>query len=177
MSSETVTMPQPSRSPAPQVDAMAFRHACSRFATGVAIISVLDALGQPRGMTVNSYTSVSLNPLLFLVCIDERAGIRPLLEPGVAIAINILSEDQQALSTRFARTGEDRFGELAWTPGATGAPLIPGVLAVIEGVIRDKMMAGDHAILLTEVQATGYREGRPLVYFASRYQRLGEPLS
>jgi flavin reductase (DIM6/NTAB) family NADH-FMN oxidoreductase RutF len=170
MSSETVTMP----SSAPLTDAAAFRKACSRFATGVAIVSVMDQHGQPRGMTVNSYTSVSLDPPLFLVSIDERAGIFPLLETGAAIAINILSEDQQALSARFARTGEDRFGELEWTPGVTGAPLIPGALAVIEGVIRDKMMAGDHSIVLTEVRATGYREGRPLVYFGSRYQRLGE---
>jgi flavin reductase (DIM6/NTAB) family NADH-FMN oxidoreductase RutF len=168
MSSDTVTSPS-------LADAGAFCRACARFATGIAIVSVLDAQGQPRGMTVNSFTSVSLSPLLFLVCIDRRAAIRPLLTTGTAIAINILGEDQQRLSERFARPGEDRFGEIAWEPGVTGAPLIPGTLAHIEGLIRDKIIAGDHTIMLTEVRATGYREGRPLVYFTSRYQRLGEP--
>jgi flavin reductase (DIM6/NTAB) family NADH-FMN oxidoreductase RutF len=170
MSRDTVSSP-------PLLDAGEFCRACARFATGISVLSVLDEQAQPRGMTVNSFTSVSLSPLLFLVCIDQRASIRHLLHPGTAIAINILTEEQQRLSERFARPGEDRFGELPWSRGVTGAPLIPDTLAVIEGIIRDKIVAGDHTIMLTEVQATGYREGRPLVYFTSRYQRLENPNS
>lgn len=165
---------EPAMASLPGCDATEFCRACARFATGVAVLSVLDEAGQPHGMTVNSFTSVSLDPLLFLVCVDRGAGIRRLFNEGSAIAVNVLSEDQLALSLRFARPNEDRFGATEWRPGETGAPLIPGCLASIEGVVQKAIPAGDHAILLTEVQATSYREGRPLIYFSSRYERLNQ---
>ena len=154
------------------LDAGEFCRACAHFATGVAIVTVTDPTGQPHGMTVNSFTSVSIEPLLFLVCIDRSAGILPLFRVGGSIAVNILGEDQRALSARFARPGEDRFNGQNWMPGVTGAPLIPGVLATLEGLIREMMIAGDHTILLTEVLSVTFREGRPLLYFNSRYGLL-----
>jgi flavin reductase (DIM6/NTAB) family NADH-FMN oxidoreductase RutF len=156
------------------VDVDDFCRACARFATGVAIVTVLDDSDYPHGMTVNSFTSVSLDPLIFLVCIDHRAGVRPLFDTGTSIAVNILSEEQSALSIRFARPGEDRFDGQLWSPGVTGAPLIPGVLATLEGQIREMIVAGDHTILLTDVRAVNSRDGRPLLYFNSRYDSLGE---
>lgn len=159
-----------------QLEAQAdFRHACSRFATGIALLSLLDADGQPHGMTVNSFTSVSLDPLLFLVCIDYKAGIWPLLKIGSAIAVSILAEDQQQLSVRFARPGFDRFGEVEWTPGQTGAPILSGSLATIEGIVTEFVPAGDHSIVLASVSATRYSDGRPLLYFSSRYAHIGGP--
>jgi flavin reductase (DIM6/NTAB) family NADH-FMN oxidoreductase RutF len=159
-----------------QLEAQAdFRHACSRFATGIALLSLLDAEGQPHGMTVNSFTSVSLDPLLFLVCIDYKAGLWPLLKIGSPIAVSILAEDQQQLSVRFARPGFDRFGDVEWSPGQTGAPLLAGSIAAIEGIVSELIPAGDHSIVLASVSATRYSDGRPLLYFSSRYAHLGGP--
>jgi len=157
-------------------DAAAFCGACARFATGVAIVSLCDDAGQPHGMTVNSFTSVSLDPILFLVAIDHKAGVLPLFRDGMAIAINVLSDDQRELSVRFARPGQDRFGTIEWTPGVTGAPLLPGVLATLEGTVVRMIVAGDHTLMLAQVHAANHREGRPLIYFGSSYERLGETL-
>ncbi len=151
-----------------------FRRACARFATGVTVVTVADPSGQPHGLTVNSFTSVSLSPLLFLVCIDRTANSAAVLQKGVHLAVNILDEEQQWLSRRFAGVADDRFATVEWAPGKHGAPLIAGVLATIEGEIVERVSAGDHILLMTEARSTSYREGRPLVYFGSRYQRLGE---
>lgn len=150
---------------------------CARFATGITIVTVADEAGQPHGLTVNSFTSVSLSPLLFLVCIDKRVKAAPLFQPGVHMAVNILDENQEALSIRFAAVHDDRFATVTWAPGAHGAPLIAGVLASIEGVIRETIPAGDHIVVLAEACSTNYRDGRPLVYFRSRYQHLEEAQS
>jgi flavin reductase (DIM6/NTAB) family NADH-FMN oxidoreductase RutF len=160
--------------PLSSLNAAEFCRACAQFATGVAIVTVLDDLGQPHGMTVNSFTSVSLDPLIFLVCVDHRAGVRRLFDTHVPMAVNILSEDQRALSVRFARPGEDRFDGQLWIPGTTGAPILPGVLATLEGPIREMIVAGDHTILLIDVHSVSSRTGRPLLYFNSQYGSLGE---
>ena len=150
-----------------------FRHACARFATGIALLSMLDTDGQPHGMTVNSFTSVSLDPLLFLVCVDRKAGLWPLIKTGAALAVSVLAEDQQQLSVRFARPGFDRFGEVQWAPGETGAPILAGAIAAVEGFVAELIPAGDHAIVLASVAATRYSDGRPLLYFNSRYGHIG----
>src|SRR5277367_6874899 len=118
-------------------DPLDFCRACSRFATGVTVITVRDDSGLPHGITVNSFSSVSLDPLLFLVCIDHRSRLRSILLPGVPVAANILAEHQQNVSRAFARPTEDRFGSLDWTPNAQDVPLIDGALANIEGTVRE----------------------------------------
>ena len=165
---------EPLPAPAALADRTEFCRACARFTTGVTVVTVADSAGQPHGMTVNSFTSVSLDPLMYLVCIDNRARVNQIFEKGIHIAVNILGEEQQAISSRFARPHDDRFATVDWAPGATGAPLISGALAMIEGVVIDKIPAGDHTILLTEVRSTNYRDGRPLVFFGSKYQKFGE---
>lgn len=169
MSSEFAT------SPVVPADATSFRQACARFATGVTVATVLDGDGQPHGMTANAFASVSLDPLLFLVCIDKKSSVLSSVSLGRPFAVNILSEEQRHFSTRFSRPGEDRFGKVEWIPGSTGAPLIPHTLASIEGVIREMIPAGDHIIVLTEALFTRYKAGRPLLYFHSSYQQIGEP--
>lgn len=154
------------------VGPQAFLRACAQFATGVAIVSVLDSSGQPQGMTANSFTSVSLQPPLVLVCIDHKARLMEHVETSDAFAINILRESQQELSTHFARPAEDRFVATEWYPGETGMPLIPGALATLECRIVQRIPAGDHTILLGEVVSAIRHEGRPLVYFSSSYQQL-----
>ena len=166
MSSETVPSPWETLNP------QRFRHACSRFATGVAIVTVLDAAGDPHAMTVNSFTSVSLDPPLTLLCVDSRAGIYPMFGPGVLVAINVLREEQRDLSILFSRPGASRMYLTQWEAGATGAALIPGSLASFEGQVLRTVEAGDHIIVIMEVQAVASHTGLPLLYFDSRYQRI-----
>lgn len=167
MSSETVP------SAVANLDAHRFRRACARFTTGVAIVTVLDRDGAPHGMTVNSFTSVSLHPPLFLVCIDHRASIVSNFRTGNAMAINVLREEQRDLSVRFARPGASRFHLTDWQPGVTGAPLLPGVLASLEGKIANTVEAGDHLIVITEACSVNAGAGHPLLYFESKYHTLG----
>jgi flavin reductase (DIM6/NTAB) family NADH-FMN oxidoreductase RutF len=167
MSSETVP------SAVANLDAHRFRRACARFATGVAIVTVLDREGAPHGMTVNSFTSVSLHPPLFLVCIDHRATILSNFRKGHALGINVLRADQRDLSMRFARPGASRFHLADCQPGVTGAPLLPGVLATIEGNITNTVEAGDHLIVIAEAMSVTASAGHPLVYFESKYQTAG----
>jgi flavin reductase (DIM6/NTAB) family NADH-FMN oxidoreductase RutF len=155
------------------LDPHRFRRACARFATGVAIVTLLDREGAPHGMTVNSFTSVSLGPPLFLVCIDHRASIVSNFRKGRALAINVLRAEQRDLSVRFARPGASRFHLADWQPGVTGAPLIPGVLATLEGKISNTVEAGDHLIVVAEAFSATASAGRPLVYFESKYQTVG----
>ena len=166
MSSNPVTVPRKGVGPE------AFLRACAQFCTGVAITTVLDSTGSPHGMTVNSFTSVSLQPPLVLVCIDRKARILAHLLQSEFFAINILRENQQSLSMRFARPGEDRFGTVEWYPGDTGMPLIPGALATLECTAFQQIESGDHTILIGEVVAAIRHEGRPLLYFSSSYRSL-----
>jgi flavin reductase (DIM6/NTAB) family NADH-FMN oxidoreductase RutF len=150
----------------------AFLRACAQFSTGVAIATVLDSGNAPHGMTINSFTSVSLEPPLVLICIDHKARILDHFLTCDFFAINILRESQQALSEHFARPAEDRFGTAEWYPGETRVPLIPDALAIFECAVFERRPAGDHTILTGEVVAAVRREGRPLIYFSSSYQTL-----
>jgi len=150
-----------------------FCRACAKFPTGVTIVTVLDADGSPHGMTASSFTSVSLEPRLVLVCVDHRASVLAHLRRAQHIGINILGENQQELSAHFARPGHDRFDGVEWLAGDGGVPLIPGVLARFECSIHRMIDAGDHTILIAEVLDAEHTNGRPLVYFASGYHKLG----
>ena len=160
------------RRPPARVDQDHFRRTCARFPTGVTILTVLDREGAPHGMTASSFTSVSLDPPLVLVCVDHRATVMEHLRQCEHFGINILSEEQHELSTRFARRGEGRFDGVAWNAGQHGVPLIPGVLASFECGMHRLVDAGDHAILIGEVLGAEHHSGRPLVYFGSGYHKL-----
>jgi flavin reductase (DIM6/NTAB) family NADH-FMN oxidoreductase RutF len=145
----------------------------SRFATGVAIATCSHA-GQPHGLTINSLVSVSLEPALLSFCIDRAAqALTPFLE-SEGFAIHVLGTGQQELSNRFARRAGDRFQDMPWQPGSLGSPLLDGVLARFECAKWKTIEAGDHFILLGEVRSIDVQEGQPLLYFGSRYRRLGE---
>jgi flavin reductase (DIM6/NTAB) family NADH-FMN oxidoreductase RutF len=149
-----------------------FRRACGRFATGVTIACVMDARGTPHGLTVNSFTSVSLDPPLVLVAVGHSASVFEAFREARFFAVNVLSAGQRALSDRFARQGENRFDGLDWHAGETGAPVVSGTLAEIECAMRYRFTAGDHDLLVGEVVHADVREGAPLVYFGGRYRKL-----
>ncbi|MCU1275544.1 MAG: flavin reductase domain protein FMN-binding [Bryobacterales bacterium] len=153
-------------------DKSEFCRTCARFPTGVTVVTVLDREGSPHGMTASSFTSVSLEPPLVLVCVDHQANVLEHFRRSDYLAINVLDETQQELSVRFARRGEDRFDGVEWYAGQNGVPLIPGALASFECAIHRTMEAGDHTIFVAEVLGVSYREGRPLVFFGSGYRML-----
>jgi flavin reductase (DIM6/NTAB) family NADH-FMN oxidoreductase RutF len=149
-----------------------FRRVCSKYATGITILTVLDSRGDPQGMTANSFTSVSLSPPLILVCIDRQTSILSSFKPGTRFGVNVLQEEQKELSSWFSRSGHDRFSGIAWSAGETGAPLLQGMLATIECEVTQMIEAGDHVVVIGAALHATWREGQPLVYFNSSYQSL-----
>ena len=149
-----------------------FRRVCGKYATGITILTVLDSGGAPHGMTVNSFTSVSLVPPLILVCIDRQTSILTHFSLGTRFGINVLHEDQKELSTWFARSGHDRFSGMPWNPGQSGAPILPDMLATMECEVTQMVEAGDHIVVIGAVVHAAWREGQPLIYFNSSYQTL-----
>lgn len=158
--------------PFPALPETAFRQACGLFATGVAIAAVVDASGTPHGLTINSFTSVSLRPPVVLICIDNRAAILSRFLEAEHYSVSILSAAQQELSNRFAVSPDDRFDGVSWHAGVTGAPLIDGAIATLECRTTQVLDCGDHRILLAEAVAAENAGGEPLLYFGSRYGRV-----
>jgi Conserved protein/domain typically associated with flavoprotein oxygenases, DIM6/NTAB family len=154
------------------INSLLFRRVCSRFATGITILTVLDESGTPHGLTVNSFTSVSCEPPLVLVCVDHRCSLLPCFRRAAHYGINMLGEEQEALSVRFAKRSSNSFEDLSWEKSPCGAPLLTDALAALECRTTRILDAGDHAILIAEVTRARYREGQPLVYFGSSYRRL-----
>ena len=149
-----------------------FRRACGRFATGVTVAAATDSSGIPHGLTVSSFTSVSLDPPLILICLGHEVSCIEIFRAASHVGISVLAEDQQHISERFAQKGRDKFDGLDWRAGDTGAPLLAGALAEMECAVRRQVTAGDHDIFVTEMIHGRVREGNPLIYFAGRYQRL-----
>jgi flavin reductase (DIM6/NTAB) family NADH-FMN oxidoreductase RutF len=155
------------------VDKDEFRRALGHFASGVTVVTVMREGHQPGGITVSAFSSVSLEPPLILVCIDKRASIHDSLKEGRFFAVNILGEDQEVVSRRFAsREEEDRFHRTGYKEGVTGAPLLNGALAHIECRVVHEYQGGDHTIVVGEVEATRVIEGKPLGYFRGGYVQL-----
>jgi flavin reductase (DIM6/NTAB) family NADH-FMN oxidoreductase RutF len=150
-----------------------FRDACSRFTTGITIVTCLDEEGHPHGMTVNSFTSVSLEPPLVLVSIDLRHAILGHFLACPWFAVNVLAENQERLSHRFSSVSENRFIDVDWHSGESGMPLLVGVLAQFECAAVRHIEIGDHAVLVGEVRRARSSEGRPLIYFDRSYRLLG----
>jgi flavin reductase (DIM6/NTAB) family NADH-FMN oxidoreductase RutF len=149
-----------------------FRRVCGKYATGITIVTVLDSNGAPHGMTANSFTSVSLDPPLILVCIDRRTSLLSHFRPGTHFAIHVLGEEHRELSARFARSGCDRFEGVDWRRGHTGAPVLPDMLAALECSVTQMVDAGDHVVVIGEALHVNWRDGQPLLYFNSSYQQL-----
>jgi flavin reductase (DIM6/NTAB) family NADH-FMN oxidoreductase RutF len=110
---------------------------------------------------------------LILVCIGHEASVIEYFRTAAHFGISVLGEEQKPLSDRFARKGHDRFDRVAWHPGATGVPLLDGVICTIECAIVQRVTSGDHDLFIGEVVRTHVRTGRPLLYFDGRYRALG----
>ncbi len=152
----------------------AFRRTMARFATGVTVMTTT-VDGEPHGMTANAVSSVSLEPLLVLVCVERGTAMCDLLDVSGVFALSILAADQVELSTRFADpkrgSGAGQFEGVATSVAETGAPLLDGVVGWIDCRVWATYDGGDHHIVVGEVQAIGVGEGDrdALVYFRSTY--------
>jgi flavin reductase (DIM6/NTAB) family NADH-FMN oxidoreductase RutF len=158
-----------------------FRRACGQFATGVTVLTVERAPARVHGMTANSVTSVSLEPLLVLVCIDQKARALPLVQAKRRFGISVLKEEQKAWSEYFAQPDQDdemerRLGiRFRWTE--SGIPLLEDTLAQMECHVVAAQVAGDHTVFIAEVASAEVSEGQPLLFFGGKYARLGENLA
>ena len=154
-------------------DPRTLRDALGSFATGVTVVTCVDAEGRPFGLTANSFTSVSLDPPLLLVCVHRQAASAAALVSGASFAVNVLQTGQQPASIRFSTKAEDRFGPNDWSPGEFGAPVLRESLGVFECERHSVHDGGDHHILIGRVVKASFDPGLdPLLYFRGRYRRL-----
>jgi flavin reductase (DIM6/NTAB) family NADH-FMN oxidoreductase RutF len=133
--------------------------------------------GAPHGITMNSFTSVSADPPMVLVCVDHRSRVLEHFQNSFHFGVNVLSEHQQEMSQRFARSTSDRFQNVGWYAGKTGVPLLPEVLATFECRLADNRSVGDHLVLIGEVLFASYSDGYPLAYFGSSYRKVRSDFS
>ena len=154
-------------------DPRALRNAFGAFATGVTVITTRQPDGTPRGFTANSFTSVSLDPPLLLVCLAKTAHSADVFATAPHFAVNILAADQKAVSGLFASRAPDKFQQCAWSPGPADVPLIDGALAQFACANHQLVDAGDHLLLIGRVEAFATNDGQPLGYFRGNYFSIG----
>ena len=158
-------------------DHLEFRQAMGRFATGVTVVTTLDAAGAPVGVTVNSFGSVSLEPPLVLFCLDRQAWAFPALTAARRFVVNVLRESQRGLSEAFSDSHANVWGDVAYARGRGGCPILAGCLANIECSLDRLHGGGDHVILVGRVEAIACADAdSPLVYYQGRYRRLDGPI-
>lgn len=150
-----------------------FREVMGHFATGVTVVTSRAPDGAPCGLTANSVASVSLDPLMLLVCLDREAATLTCVREGGRFCVCVLEEAGEGVARLFSEGDRvERFEELTWREEVTGAPVLDDALAWLDCRVRDIHDGGDHAIVVGEVQACDAREGSPLLYFRGRFRRL-----
>lgn len=168
----TLETTKPSTFSTPLIDARDLRDALGSFATGVTIVTAIMPSGEPMGFTANSFTSVSLDPPLILVCIAKSAAGYAAYTSADAFCVNILSEDQHDLSGTFARRGADKFVGVSWRQNQTGSPIIDGGVGHFDCSMHQVVDAGDHAILIGRVVGFDANDKAPLCYHRGKYAAL-----
>lgn len=159
--------------PEQAIDPRALRNAFGAFATGVTVLTARQEDGTPRGFTANSFSSVSLDPPLLLVCLAKTAHSCSTFMTSEHFAVNVLSEDQKAISGLFASRAPDKFDQCEWRSGAGGVPLVDGALAQFACARERLVDAGDHIILVGRVIDFATNDGSPLGYFRGNYFSIG----
>lgn len=156
----------------PGVDPALFRQLLGRFATGVTVVTTRTAQGKPIGMTASSVASASLDPPLLLVCVDKAHELHDALLAGDRFVLNVLAEDQEAISRRFASEDEERFDGVGYTLSKDGIPLLDGAVAAIECRKQETAAGGDHTVFFGLVTGGTVSERRPLLYYRGGYTNL-----
>lgn len=157
-------------SAAPSVTANAFRDVIGRFATGVTVITALDQ-GRRFGTTASAVSSLSLEPPMLLVCMNESSATGQAIARAGSFGVNILGEEQAELARRFAGKGDDKFAGVG-LEYHDGAPRLEGALATVECRVVEVARGGTHVVFIGEVLHAAGREGAPLAYFRGGFHRL-----
>lgn len=145
------------------------------FVTGVTVITTRDKAGTPFGLTANALTSLSLNPPLLLLCVDKTVQCYACFEESKLFAVNILSEEQEELSRRFATKGIEKFAGLKWHTSEHGLALLEGAIGFIECKILQAYEGGDHTIMVGEILSASAAGESPLLFFKGKYHHLPRP--
>ena len=151
------------------------RRVMGHFATGVTIITTFAPDGKLHGLTANAISSLSLTPPLLLICVDKKSESYPCFEQSKAFTVNVLADDQEDLSRRFAVSGApNKFEGVSYRLGANQAPILNGAVAYIECKVVAAHEGGDHTIYIGEVEQAETREGKPLLFYRGGYRALGD---
>ena len=153
------------------IDAPLFRQVMSRFASGVTVVTTT-VDGTLYGLTVSSFSSLSLEPRLALVSLDNRTLMHSLINQAGIFAINLLAADQEAISRHFAGHNKGDWSAIPHTLGQLGLPLLHGALATMECRLFQQLAGGDHTIFVGELEHAAAAEGAPLVYYRAAYHTL-----
>ena len=154
------------------IDARQFRTALSDYATGVTIITTLDAAGQALGLTVNSFTSVSLDPPLVLWSIDKDSPLFDGFMQADHYAVHVLRQDQRELAQNFSDDDAARFAEMTYDSGIAGLPLLENYSTLLQCEVKNRHIEGDHVILVGRVIGICNESAAPLLFHQGRYNRL-----
>ena len=152
------------------IDKTLFRQVLGNLAAGVTAVTTVGPNDRPHGLTATSFTSVSLDPPLVLVCIDKKSETHPHFATAGVFAANFLARGQEAVSSRFATSGGEKFAGLQWAWGSLGAPILAGTIGYVECRIVHAYDGGDHTIYVGQVEFAGAEKGEPLVYFRGAYR-------
>lgn len=156
-------------------DKREFRNALGSFATGVTIVTTMSEDGTPIGLTANSFSSVSLDPPMVLFCLDRKSYSFAHFTKSTHFVVNVLSAEQQAISSHFAKPSEDKWNEVTFDVCGVGCPSFANSLAIFECETCDIHPAGDHIIIVGRVESfTRRAEGEPLLYYQGRYASLAQ---
>lgn len=154
------------------VDEDSFRQAMGCFTTGVTVVTTLDDQGNPVGLTVNSFNSVSLSPPMVLWSLAGESPNLPAFSSHRAFAVNILALDQIGLCRQFASPAPDRFRQVDWSPGLHGVPVLANTVASLECINIQQIPGGDHQIFLGEVIHVSSSDALPLLYSQGRFGQM-----
>jgi flavin reductase (DIM6/NTAB) family NADH-FMN oxidoreductase RutF len=149
-----------------------FRSVLGRFPSGVTVVTTLAPDGSDEGMTVSAFCSVSLEPPLVLICIEKTASAYEALMHAPGFVVNVLSAAQEQIARRFSTVDIDRFGGIGYGRSQNGMAVLDDVLGVIECNTSAMHDAGDHTIIVGEVEATRAESGTPLLYYRGGYAQL-----
>ena len=150
-----------------------FRAVLGRFPSGVTVVTTTAADGSNQGMTVSAFSSVSLNPPLVLICIEKTASAHAALSTARGFVVNVLSADQEHIARRFSIVDIDRFEGIGYSRSSNGYAVLDDVLSVIECTTFAQHEAGDHTIIIGQVEAASARNASPLLYYRGGYAQLG----
>lgn len=156
------------------IDKREFRDSCGKFLTGVTVVTTADAEGNYVGITANSFTSVSLEPPMVLVCIDNKINSYDTFANAKSYAVHILGEDQENISGLFATKGADKFSDLETEIGINDIPLLKDYSVRMECEVVNQVTAGDHIILIGEVKKLNRSNGdrNPLGFYSGKYVKF-----